>query len=220
MINITLRSWQKVDAALVRGQLSYGPNHQLRIFNLTTGLGIFSKADAFVKADRIPQQGLILRAFTALEFREHFINKIESGLAPMGEALTKTLSQVLRHNPRYEVARKSMDPKAEGYLRAFAADLFTAEAYGNNEHLDPAASLYALLLGDKTEDWYVTELGGVEVSGDPAMPADYPMYRSAEMIPRIVIAHHYRVPLQSPSVQRMLAYLRTDNVLDQYNLFQ
>lgn len=218
MINLKLRCWQRVEANDVRGQLTFGPDHKMRIFNPPRKKGFFSKPeDVFVRADRTPQYGLFLRAFTATEFRNHFAGKVADALRPLGRQVIATLTDIVERNPHFAKSRTLLRYNAPNELEAFACDLLDATAHG--ECVEPAYALYALLLADKPADWYVESLGGVPVEGLPDLPNGYTLYHCDEMLQRVVLAHHYRVPLQSMWAQTMLAALRTEGNLEQYHLF-
>lgn len=218
MINLKLRCWQRVEANLVRGQLSFGPDHKMRIFNPPRKKGLFSKPeDVYVRADRTQQYGLFLRAFTTEEFRTHFITKVCDALRPLSGQLISTLAEVVDRNPHFNVSRSALRTFAPDALELFAADLLKYASH--SACVEPAYALYALMLADKPADWYVPVLGGVQVSGDVNLPDAYTHYRSGEMLQRVVLAHHYRVPLQSMWAQTMLAALRKDGNLEQYHLF-
>lgn len=217
MINLTLRCWQRVEANLVRGQLSFGPNHKMRIFN-PPRKGLFSKSeDVFVRADRTAQYGIFLRAFTATEFHTHFIDKVVTALHPLGGQLIATLGGVVARNPHFKVSHELLTMRSSHALEAFAIDLLGSAVHG--PCVEPAYALHALMLASQPADWYVPTLGGVTVQGATELPDDYTHYHSDEMLQRVVLAHHYRVPLQSMWAQAMLADLRKDSNLEQYHLF-
>lgn len=227
MINLPLRSWRCVDADLVRGQLSFGPNHTMRIFNPPVRKGFFVKqSPAYVKADRVQQHGLILRAFTQEEFREHFINKMVTALEPMGPQLRRTLAPLLTRaldsgypvNDRAALkdAADLMHGGAVCALRVFADAIIPVP---HDYAQDPVVALYDFLLEGRPDDWYADMLGGIAVVGSTELPDNYMLYRSEEMLQRIVLAHHYRVPLQSSWAQQMLVALRKDGDLCAYPNF-
>lgn len=218
MINLSLRCWQRVEANLVRGQLSFGPNHKMRIFTPPRKKLFAKPEDVFVRVDRTAQYGLFLRAFTAAEFRAHFVSKVVEALRPLGGQAIATLSEVVARNPHFSKSRTVLQFNAPLALETFASDLLDFALHG--PCVDPSYAMYALMLEDKPADWYATTLGGVTVEGPTALPDAYTHYHSDEIIQRVVLAHHYRVPLQSMWAQTMLIALRKDNNLDQYHLFK
>lgn len=218
MINLSLRCWQRVEANLVRGQLSFGPNHTMRIFNPPRKKLFAKPEDVFVRVDRTAQYGIFLRAFTAAEFRTHFVSKVADALRPFGGQAVSTLAEIVERNPHFATSRTALRTWAPDAFKLFASDLLDYAVHG--ACVEPAYALYALMLADKPADWYATVLGGVTVEGSPALPNDYTHYHSDEMLQRVVLAHHYRVPLQSMWAQTMLIALRKDNNLEQYHLFK
>lgn len=217
MINLNLRCWQRVEANLVRGQLSFGPNHKMRIFTPPRKKLFAKPEDVFVRVDRTTQYGLFLRAFTAAEFRTHFVSKVADALRPLGGQAVSTLAEIVERNPHFATSRTALRTWAPDAFKLFASDLLDYAAHG--ACVEPAYALYALMLADKPADWYATVLGGIEVVGSTELPDDYAVYRSSEMLQRIVLAHHYRVPLQSSWAQQMLVALRKDGDLCSYHTF-
>lgn len=218
MINLNLRCWQRVEANLVRGQLSFGPNHKMRIFNPPRKKLFAKPEEVFVRVDRTAQYGLFLRAFTADEFRAHFISKVVEALRPLGGQVIATLSEVVARHQYFTNSRNVLQFNAPLALETFASDLLNFALL--RPVVDPAYAMYVLLLEQQPADWYATSLGGVAVEGSTSMPDAYTHYHSDEIIQRVVLAHHYRVPLQSMWAQTMLIALRKDNNLDQYHLFK
>lgn len=219
MIDLTLRSWRRVDANLINGQLCYGPSRQLRLFNLPRKRKLFAKPEfAYVKADRIQNQGLVLRALTVEEFEEHFLDKIYKALEPLAGQLRATLKDVTRGRPEFAHSHDRLKANTADCLYHFAEDLL--RACTDDGCADPASAMYRFLLATRPADWYAKELNGVFVTGDYMLPDDYTSYSSSEMIQRIVIAHHYRVPLHSNWAQLMLAQLHKDGNYNQYHKFK
>lgn len=228
MIKLPLRSWRCVDADLVRGQLSFGPNHSMRLFNPPVKKGFFAKQPpAYVKTDRTQQHGLILRAFTQEEFRYHFVSKMVTALTPMGPQLVSTLADLtaraiadgypVRDRALLADANRLLASNSAAGIRVFADAISPSPQDGPQ---DPVYAFYCFMLGSKPLDWYVDTLGGVEVEGETDLHSDYTVFRSAEMLQRIVLAHHYRVPVQSTWAQSMLVALRQDGDLSVYHTFK